>query len=154
MTPIMQTRFGFPGKAPIEEWGNCGEACLASLLDLPLSAIPDINDTAYREFGAVDVHWGTVFKRFIESQGYSWWRMNWETAYTWAPQFLSVGQLAITAGPSPRSPDGTDRHGVICRWTGDRWDLVHDPHPSGEGVLAVYDVDILVPLLPTRPAHT
>lgn len=41
MIPVEQTRFGGPDH-PAEERGNCFVACLASVLELPLSDLPDV----------------------------------------------------------------------------------------------------------------
>lgn len=147
MNKVMQTKFGFTD-GPIEEWGDCVCACVASLLDIPLADVPHFNVEARTEYGSHEAGYERVFRRFLRDRGYSWWILNWNLgAREWAPRFLAPGQLAMIGGPSPRSTTGS--HAIVGRWTGSEWVTEHDPHPAGGGVLAVEDVNIFVPIEPT-----
>ena len=107
MKPVMQTVFG--------ENGNCMQACVASLLELPLEDVPHFPISG--QFLALE--------RYLKQ-------------FDIRPVAYPVGTIHpynvyyIGAGISPRGL----RHAVVCK------DLlvVHDPHPDDTG-LAEPDLD-------------
>ena len=106
MNPVSQTKFG-----PIE--GNCLQACIATMFDLPIEDVPD--------FGARS-DWYDRFTDFMVQR------------FGVQPIDVSLGAwygnprgLYIASGPSPR---GDFDHSVIL--SGGK--LAHDPYPGGTGL--------------------
>lgn len=98
MIPVDQNLFG--------DQGNCVSACVASLLHLPIAAIPYMNGT------------GPVMDSFLASRG-----LRVVDRDVLRPQ----DGPAIVFGDGPRGRP----HAVV----GDHSGLLHDPHPSRAGVL-------------------
>lgn len=105
MTPVDQTKFGFPE-------GNCFAACVASLTGVPLEDVPPF---CSRE------GWWEAFCEWLEQRG--WYPIAGEGA----PHEMIVGYV-IVSGPANRGLD----HATIWRHGA----LVHDPHPSRDGLLS------------------
>jgi len=117
VTPLDQTIFGVvtpeDGKRP----GNCWQACVASLLDLPLDQVPHFIEVSPRT-------WERHTRRFVfEHTGLD--------LGCFLPEFplTEPGQYVIGSGPSPR---GDFLHAVIL--DGATGALAHDPHPSRAGL--------------------
>lgn len=107
--------------------GNCQQAAVASILDLPLEAVPNFH---HCEQG----FWQGV-KDFIRSRGYAMLVLR-SDHYNWWLSDSGVYYLAY--GQSPRGV----QHAVIYR----HGKLAHDPHPSRAGIASVEEATILVPL--------
>lgn len=124
MRPIDQTIYGDGEEGrPV---GNCFQACVASMLELPLDEVPhfaqDSGDDWYddtRNF--VREHSGMDFGCFVPG----------------FPHHTQPDQYVIGSGPSPR---GDFLHAVIL--DGITGGLVHDPHFSRDG-LAGPVVDVI-----------
>lgn len=123
---ILQTEFG--------PRGNCQSACLAMLLAVPLSDVPNFAAIA-EEHG--DNAASAAQANWLAARGWGlltivpWRALPWPPAHGWY----------IAGGISPRG----HRHAVIFK-DGALW---HDPHPEGGGIIGeVQDVDILYPLAP------
>ena len=119
MTPVLQTAF-YDGDVR----GNCWQAVIASLLDLPLVDVP--------HFVQIDADGGEDFLehtvRFLTERG---WRLRL-VPLTQTP----TDEPYIQTGMSPRSPasDGTVIHHAVVYRNGE---LLHDPHPDGTGLRSV-----------------
>lgn len=115
-----QTTFGDPG-------GNCFSACVASILELPLAEVPYF-------MGADD--WSAFFANWLRPHGFCpiWFNLV-EDAERFLPGFYILG------GKSSRG-----NHAVVAQGS----TIVHDPHPSREGLLVREDCTILIPLDPAR----
>jgi len=129
MIPVMQTEVG--------DRGNCYSACLASLLHLPISDVPNFFDTAADDSPAA---WFAGVREWLA--GHNLCVTSFEVDangrfYGWSPH-----AYLITCGKSPRGRD----HATI--WKGGV--MVHDPHPDGTGILVPDSVDLLYPLDPFR----
>lgn len=98
--------------------GNCTEAAVASLLGLPLDAVP-----RFRGAGPEAHDFWDAFKRFFAERGLEVVRFNGE---------LIFDSLYLASGPSARGCD----HMVVMR----DGNLAHDPHPSRAGLLEVKHV--------------
>ena len=114
MIPVTQTRTGAQG--------NCFEACMASLLEVPLSEVPD--------FGRDDVFLEKV-AGFLEPHGLLYVQI--------APHDDVLGVMMkrgdIFHTIEGRSPRG-GQHAVV----GCNGHVVHDPHPqdgTGRGLISV-----------------
>ncbi|TAM72340.1 hypothetical protein EPN44_16120 [bacterium] len=140
MKKVHQTLFGRPD-GPNAEIGNCYPACVASLLGLDLDQVPHFHQLHDDAEGALD-----EILAFLHGQGYSCLRYEWAP---WVNRYLP-GALAIFGGKSPR---GDWSHAVVGQVTADGWRLVHDPHPSGAGILGdPVDVEVLFPLMRAEAA--
>lgn len=101
--------------------GNCLQASVASLFELPIEAVP--------HFILYD-DWISVFSKFIKQKGYDF---NGTRDFTHIKEwqgvpFHGVGGYAIVCGKSVRGFD----HSVI--YMGDQY--AHDPHPSQAGIIS------------------
>lgn len=126
MTPVFQDKFYVAGVPEAKQRGNCWSAALASLLDLPLAAVPN--------FVEIDVlggpNWWWHTDKYLGLLGYElkWGNRNPPQGYY------------IMSGISPRSTeDCVMYHAVIGR----EGKMVHDPHPDGQGLLNVTQVQYL-----------
>ena len=108
MTPVFQTDFGLGS-------GNCFAACVASLMDLPLDAVPN--------FSVADEDWwfksyiGWVAERGFQGMGA---RLPEE-----ADRLPPTGYYCILGIQSPNFPGAL--HAVIGERTEGGWKIVHDP---------------------------
>jgi hypothetical protein len=117
---ITQTTFYDPAK-PDACTGNCTEAAIASILGLPLAAVPRLAGLKSPEF------WGAI-DDFIGSCGFYLHRFD--------GNYQPEG-LYLASGQSPRGCS----HMVVMQ----DGKLVHDPHPSRAGIDPVQHVWLLVP---------
>jgi hypothetical protein len=132
VTPVLQTQFvAEHGK------GNCVQACVASLLDLPLEAVP-----AFRDLPACDFE--EAIDRFLASRGLRRITVQFAGGFEWGDAVFSTsvwhpvgkcfvfGPPVMLYGKSPRSDTG---HAIVGNvWCG-RWEMLHDPHPDGRGIV-------------------
>lgn len=121
-----QTLFG-------EKVGNCFATCIACLLDLDVDAVPN--------FCASPSRWWDDARRWLGDRGIT-------PVMIEPPDGLDLDEflpetLFIASGRSPR---GDYMHSVIYRGGS----LLHDPHPSGDGLLG-HPQDVIF-LVPTDPA--
>jgi hypothetical protein len=124
MTPQRQTIF--VADHP-KGWGNCMSACLASILDLPISQVIDTCSEEVRSAG----FWKPI---------YDWLRAQGLQMVTTGPNDPMLrGNYSIGIGWSPR---GNFKHSVICK----DGVMVFDPHPSDAGVLQITSHEIIVPI--------
>lgn len=121
MTPIFQDKFFKPGVGADGQRGNCFSACIASLLDLPLKAVPN--------FVEIDVlggpNWWWLADKYLGLLGY--------TIVEVSPRNPPSGYYMM-GGISPRSTDDCVVHHAVIGKDGE---IVHDPMPGGEGLLTV-----------------
>jgi hypothetical protein len=120
MKPVDQTVFGAP-------LGNCLSACVASLLHLRIDEVPTFCDKP---------DWLCVLNAWLRERGL------WAMCYVYETSLVPPG-FWIMGGKSPR---GDFLHAVVMRGS----EMVHDPHPSRDGVLSRVDCTILVPIDPAR----
>ena len=123
MRKVYQTKFGNPD-GPEEKIGNCYPACVATILGKELHEVPHFYATGYE--------WWDILG-WAKEHGYSLLPFDLPIPDEWAQVF--EGELAIVSGPSPRFEDGT-MHAVVGRMTRKGWELIHDPHPEGDGFSA------------------
>jgi hypothetical protein len=122
--------------------GNCWQACVASLLGLPLADVPHF----VHEFHAgYSPNWWTATQDFVADHRPGWeLRCLTATFPVYTADYRATGAAppyVILSGDSPR---GLCQHAVIAdAVTGE---IVHDPHPSRAGLLFLIDVCALVPI--------
>jgi hypothetical protein len=122
MKPIHQTQFG-------SKHGNCLQACVASVLEMPLERVP--------HFVLFD-DWIGEFDSFLARFGLTSLTLDAHQVNEWKP----VG-FHLIGGKSPR---GDFWHSVV----GHNGEMVHDPHPSGDGLRTIEDYTVFVALLDRR----
>lgn len=108
MTPVQQTIFG-------PERGNCLQAAVASLFDLPLDDVPHFIDEGNR--------WWIALQDWLRPRGL-------HCVYSSASS-IEIAQPGyyLMVGKSPRHDQA---HVVIAK----DGEMVHDPHPDGTGLEA------------------
>lgn len=131
MKPVLQTTFGLKG--------NCFQACVASILELPLEQVPN----------------------FCQDDPEGWWDQfrDWLVQYelcpvcvTVPPQWQGEGELPLSELPrtyyilSGKSPRGDHLHSIVVY----EGESAHDPHRSDRGLCSVADAIFFVPLYPER----
>lgn len=122
MTPVFQDKFLDPNVPFGEQRGNCFSAVLASLLDLPLAAVPN--------FVEIDVlggpNWWWLFHKYVEAFYDGTKIINCRPSSPPANTFYTVGGL------SARATEINPIHHIVIFRNGR---MVHDPHPQGGGLL-------------------
>lgn len=121
MIPIYQTRLGATG--------NCFEASIASLLNLPLDQVPDL--AAYEDNGL----WADKLNEWLAPKGLAYFEAR--IARNEIDDFFKHKDFYhIICGPTARS--AKIHHAVVGR----KGKMVHDPHPDGIGVLEEENLNI------------
>ncbi len=127
MRPQRQTTFGGV-RAPDDEKGNCFAACIATVLDVDLATLP--NFIVWTKHG--DDEWWRMTQQYLHDHFGVTLFMSESPQRDWLPEYV----LTIATGPGPRG----HRHCVVHDGTG----MVHDPHPSDDGLLSVETHDLFV----------
>jgi len=96
--------------------GNCFQACVASIMEMPIEAVP--------HFMLFDP-WVDAFYAWMKQMGY-------QVDFTVDADEVPKDTFYILSGRSPR---GNFDHAVVA-FNGE---TVHDPHPAGGGVLSFTD---------------
>jgi hypothetical protein len=102
MKPVHQTKFG--------EEGNCFAACAASILEMPIEAMPE------------GLRYIDEWRDWLHVRGFGIKRYGWPAHPAPADDYL------IVRGESPR---GFARGHEVVVLGGQ---TVHDPHPSGDAI--------------------
>lgn len=127
MTPVDQTRFGFDGanEAP----GNCWAACVASILNVPMSSVPDEAEFWQPGMKPAEswIPYQTKAHRWLFEQGIVLVETKCQHVHYCGPADCWAA-YCILSGPSPRNPEVN--HAVVGRGN----EIVHDPHPSRKGL--------------------
>lgn len=137
MKPVDQTTF-----AP---QGNCLQACLASIFEVPLSEVCDTSPRAGSDYSQHN-----VVQAWLEPRGYWTWNLDGKWAPKRGVRHLEMGRTEpadflwpyppgwyIGGGVSPRGVE----HAVVMR----AGRIVHDPHPKRDMTLdAIDSITVLV----------
>lgn len=123
MIPVDQEFLHDPRTGSI---GDCFRACIASVLEVPVAAVP--------HFALLGSRWGQVADAYLGALG---------RELEWAQGEPPDDVWAIVTVRSPRDADL--KHSVIYRGK----ELVHDPHPSRAGGAPVGEYFYLSPDLPS-----
>lgn len=128
MKPVDQTMFA---DRVANRGGNCMSACIASLLDLDIAKVPYfMGDLSADE---PDEVWQARINRWLAPRGLYFMHFRTKGFTRWPPGYF------ILTGRSPR-----DLHAVVAK--GGK--IVHDPHPSRDGLKSIDGFALLVPLDP------
>lgn len=122
MTPVDQDQFCDPDLPSEEQRGNCLQAVIASLLDLPLDEVPHFVKEHVDSGG--QLHWWDQMWKWLAARGWAIHAAGLDTHRT---------ENLMASGPSPR---GNGIHHVVIYRDGE---MVHDPHPDRSGILSVED---------------
>lgn len=135
MIPHIQTDTG-------DGTGSCFATCIAAILDLPLESVPNFRALAGE--GKCMVQMAEKWlreahgKRFIgielfDDNG----SLEYKTDLCIFNRCFDPNDLVILSGVSPRkNADGSTKcHAVVGRPRLWGFEVVHDPHPSGEGIV-------------------
>lgn len=144
MTPVTQTSFYDPEAPPSKQRGNCLTAVVASLLDLPIEAVPNfVQDHVDHAEGEDDVagewNWWTRLHGFITDHGHRMRYLRNVEDPSPVPADAATfpdpepGEFYAVSGISPRDP--RVHHIVIYRDGA----MVWDPHPDRTGLTRVAD---------------
>jgi hypothetical protein len=119
VTPQKQTVFG-------DGRGNCWAACVAALLDIPLSEVPNFCGEPER-----NERWYLDTDRWLQRYGYRIIGFSFPDA-SLIEMAVEPGTYLIVTGKSPR---GEFLHSVVAEYLGgQQWEIVCDPHPSDDGL--------------------
>ncbi len=134
MTPVHQT-------IRDADTGNCFTASLASILDLPIDAVPNF---------AADHgdDWEAAAKAWLASRSLAFVTLGFAAYETFAAtHFDNAGRYCVLSGPSTYPGRG---HAVVGRVTPDgSIALAHDPCPGGQGLPKGHRwVRFVVPVVP------
>jgi hypothetical protein len=136
MIPVTQTKTHIPG----EQRGNCMAACVASILELPIEAIPDVD--AVERAGW---HFTNVLSSYLA--------VHHGLTYATVPDYLMGGVRVpgyhVIGGPTVRTP-ATGIHHAVVGWDGK---MVWDPHPARTGLTEVRDWSVLSPIPEAKRAE-
>lgn len=119
MKPVYQTTFGFGT-------GNCTQACIASILHIDLEEVPF--------FPAAGKDWDRETQRWLAQ------KHGLLMVYIVVPPGNVIeieGGYYIAGGPTVRGIQHA------CVYYGS--DLAHDPHPDGNGLTEVRNIELYVP---------
>lgn len=117
--------------------GNCQSACLAMVLGVPISSVPNFFDGLELDDPELSEKWNQAERKWLESLGWASITLNVEGGYF--EKHFSKG-FVIASGQSTRGLS----HAVVYK-DGSLW---HDPYPGGEGVGTVREVEVVYPLIP------
>lgn len=131
MIPVYQDKFFEPGVGVDKQRGNCFTAVIASLLELPLRAVPN--------FVEMEVYGGP-----------NWWYHAYYYCRAMGKEIRTIdvrnppiNTFYEVGGKSSRGSEEIPIHHSVIYYNGK---LVHDPHPQGDGVLTVESGFYLVDL--------
>jgi hypothetical protein len=110
---------------------DCFSACLASVMELPLEAVPKFFEIA----GKDETEWWKAVKGWLATHG--WGVINIDCN---AFKLRRIDGCLIVAGESARGLD----HSTV--W--DKGKMVHDPHPEQRGIKEAREIDLLYQLNP------
>jgi hypothetical protein len=153
MIPVTQTKVVVRNtKGEMVVRGNCYAAAIASILELPIDEVPNVEVLFHIESEPL---WATTMHAFLESKGYELFTNSdykcFHTAFT-NENYSHLARLQeelkdkyyLVSGDSPRGV----KH--ICIYRNGK--MVHDPHPTREGLLTEEIFEEIV-LKPKTPPH-
>lgn len=108
--------------------GNCMSACLASILELPIDAVPNFFDS-----GQTDQEWNDALTSWLRTHGLA------IITLVATPEVLEKTKgNVIVSGPSLRGLT----HATVWR----EGEMIWDPHPDDTGLIEPKEVDIIYPI--------
>ncbi len=123
MIPVDQQCLHDPARGV---FGDCMRACIASLLELPASMVPHFTEM---DENSTNHNWINNTQEFLKLYGFMFIEVE-DIRWCWRSRCLGA-PLFMAGGKSPRGDFG---HWVIGEMTRDGFKMVHDPHPSRDGL--------------------
>ncbi len=128
MIPVDQTKLHIPGK----QNGNCVAAAIASILEMDIKDVPEFEDMPEHGKGQRgEQSWFSALLNWLKAIGFHLVR--------WDEEIYLPGYF-IGNGPSKRGVE----HSVIYKGA----EIVHDPHPSRDGLVKMTSAWAFLPLDP------
>jgi len=118
MTPQRQTIGGLDESRQ----GNCMATCVACILDMPVSRVPNFIESG-RTF--------EMLEEFLDKRGYKFHGFWYNPPVDWGQRFKGVDGYTIVGGPSPRPY--VSAHAVIYKNGKPFW----DPHEDDTFTLGI-----------------
>lgn len=145
MKPVFQSQFG-------KDHGNCLSAAIASVLEIPLSDVPNFAELR-KGSGFSD-----VVQEWLAERGMFWLRIRMPRDGDRGRQVETGEEIRFHPIPecyclaTGKSPRGDFFHTVVGKITGGlNFELVHDPHLEGKGLDGMpVCIEFLVPLDPSK----
>lgn len=149
MIPVQQTKVVIKNsKGEMIVRGNCYAACIASIMELPITEVPNV-ETLYHIDGSL---WIEIMLAFTNSKGYDLcsdnmlkrFHPNETGGFDFSgtdengkiPEYYEYkDKYYLVSGLSPRGFSHT------CIYQNGK--LVHDPHPTKEGLITLEDFQTL-----------
>lgn len=143
MIPVTQTKVVVKNsKGEFVVHGNCYAAAIASMLELPITEVPNVE---LFFSGDEDVFWDTIMSNFLRRKGYE--LVDGDEYKIFHPEYEPRHHAAMDEGLRDLLHDmgkykddfyfvsGDSPRGVkhICIYK--EGVMVHDPHPTREGIL-------------------
>lgn len=136
MKPVFQTRFGAPSsdEAMSSPPGNCWAACIASILECQLEALPD--ETSFWKPGMKPMEsWRPYCKTMHSTLALSYKVLLVQIrpeAMFYEGSMDTLNAYCIVGLPSPRNKNS--QHAVVGKMVKGSVEIVHDPYPNGSTV--------------------
>ena len=132
MIKVYQTRFGGED-APMEKQGNCFQACVATVLQMPLEEAFDCTSLQSED------HWFDDFNEWLEQYGLGciWFETSEEK-----PMSASIIRGIHIAECKSKTLYNGERHAIVIR----NGELFHDPNPNAKEQGEFQGVYVFVPL--------
>lgn len=119
MNPVDQTRFA--------EDGNCFAAALASVLEIPLEEVPEFTEDG----------WLIEVNTWLQGRGLCYLEFPVHEQERWRTYYLKHAGFHLLLG---------DNRGLCHAVVAKAGVIVHDPHPSQDGLSKVTHAGFLIPL--------
>jgi len=129
MKKVDQTRFG-------SKRGNCLPACIASILEINPTTIPN-----FCEIVTKDQNWQELANDWLKPFNMGMVTVDVSKVDLTKDPILPKECYCIATGPSPR---GDFFHSVVAKGG----EIVHDPHPSRDGLPSITELSVFVVLDP------
>lgn len=141
MVKVFQTKFGGPDKDAVEV-GNCYAACLATLTGKPIEFFPVMPPNVDETEENREAYDKAISDKLAEA-GFVSVKLNLDadSRDLIREKKILTGFPYIMSGTSPR---GYWLHAVIFQ----DGEILHDPHPSGDGIVNWRFQELLVPVKP------
>ncbi len=127
MIPVYQTKFG-GSDDPEEDQGNCMQACIASILEIPLGEAPDFTGKI------VNGEWYTYLISWLAER-------NLGLMFTKIKEGAPPG-IHMVGAESTNLPDPDDGHMMVVQ----DGKVIHNPHPDNKGEGKFLEFWTFVPL--------
>jgi hypothetical protein len=143
MIPVIQTKVVVKNsKQEVVVRGNCYAAAIASILELPISEVPNV-ETLFHIDGA---YWAEVMHTFLNSNG---WELLTDNRYRcFHPDLYStmespvevdfddwIDQLKDELRDKFYLVSGNSTRGIMHITIWQNGKMVHDPHPTRDGII-------------------